>query len=81
MTVAVSRCSTAGAAATDAGRAVPERPARMDRWTAVGLLLLVAWAVPTFAFAPAPGWVHLLLTAGVFLVIYGAVARGTARGR
>jgi uncharacterized protein (DUF58 family) len=53
----------------------------MDRWTVVALLLLVAWAVATFAFAPAPGWVHLLLTAGVFLLIYGAVVRGTARGR
>lgn len=52
----------------------------MDRWTAAALLLLVAWAVATFGFAPAPGWVHLLLTAGVFLLIYGAVARGTRGG-
>ena len=53
----------------------------MDRWTVVALLLLVAWGAATFAFAPAPGWVHLLLTAGVFLLVYGAVVRGTARGR
>lgn len=51
----------------------------MDRWTAVALVLLVAWGVATFAFAAAPGWVHLLLTAGVFLLVYGAVVRGTRR--
>ena len=53
----------------------------MDRWTLIGLGLLVAWAVATFGFAPAPGWVHLLLTAGMFLVIYGVVVRGAARPR
>jgi hypothetical protein len=42
--------------------------------------MLVVWAVVTFAFAPAPGWVHALLTAGVFLVIYRVVVRGTAPG-
>ena len=51
----------------------------MDRWTAIALVLLVAWGVATFAFAPAPGAVHLLLTAGVFLLVYGAVARDTPR--
>lgn len=50
----------------------------MDRWTAVAVLMLVIWAAVTFALAPAPGWVHLLLTAGVFLLIYRAVVRGTA---
>lgn len=49
----------------------------MDRWTALAVGLLVAWAVATFGFAPAPGWVHLLLTAGVFLLVYGPVARAT----
>lgn len=49
----------------------------MDRWTALALLLLVVWAGVTFALAPAPGWVHLLLTAGVFLLIYRVVVRGT----
>jgi peptidoglycan/LPS O-acetylase OafA/YrhL len=42
----------------------------------VGLIMLVTWAVVTFAFS-GPGWVHLLLTLGVFLVIWGIVARGT----
>jgi uncharacterized membrane protein len=43
--------------------------------------LLIAWAVATFGFAPAPGWVHLLLTAGVFLLVYAAVVTGTSRAR
>ena len=40
----------------------------------LGLVMLVVWGVATFGYE-APGWVHLLLTAGVFLVIYGIVAR------
>lgn len=48
----------------------------MDLWTLVGLALLVAWAVATFA-STAPGWVHGLLTVGVFLVIWRMVVRGT----
>ena len=42
----------------------------------VALVMLAAWAVATFAY-DAPGWVHLLLTAGVFLLIYSIVVRGT----
>jgi hypothetical protein len=42
----------------------------------LALALLAVWAVLTFAFE-APGWVHLLLTVGVFLLIYGIVVRGT----
>ncbi len=53
----------------------------MDLWTAVAVLMLVVWAGVTFALAPAPGWVHGLLTAGVFLIIYRAVVRGTGPGR
>ena len=46
----------------------------------LGLVMLVAWGVATFAYE-APGWVHLLLTLGVFLVIYGIVTRGTPPAR
>lgn len=46
----------------------------------IGLVMLVAWGVATFVYE-APGWVHLLLTAGVFLVIYGIVVRGTPPAR
>src|SRR5690349_5553494 len=35
----------------------------------LGAVMLVGWAVWTFAFPPAPGWVHFFLTLGVFLVI------------
>lgn len=48
----------------------------MDIWTIVAVAMLVVWGVATFMFE-APGWIHLLLTAGVFLVIYRIVVRGT----
>lgn len=41
----------------------------------LGIIMLVAWGVATVMFE-APGWVHGLLTLGVFLVIWGIVARG-----
>lgn len=49
----------------------------MDLWIVVAVLMLLVWAVVTFAMAPAPGWIHALLTAGVFLIIYRVVVRGT----
>ena len=48
----------------------------MDLWIVAALVMLVVWGVATFSFT-APGWVHLLLTAGVFLLIWRIVARGT----
>ena len=42
----------------------------------LSLAMLAVWAGLTFSFE-APGWVHLLLTAGVFLLIYSIVVRGT----
>ena len=42
--------------------------------TAVAMLLV--WAVAALAF-DGPGWVHLLLTLGVTLLIYRVVLRGT----
>ena len=53
----------------------------MDLWTAAALVMLVVWGVATFPFAPAPGWVHLLLTAGVFILIWRIVARSTPTPR
>lgn len=38
--------------------------------------MLIAWAIATFMFE-APGWIHLLLSVGVFLIIYRIVVRGT----
>jgi hypothetical protein len=48
----------------------------MDLWIVVAVVLLVVWAVGTFAFA-APGAIHLLLTVGMFLLIWRIVVRGT----
>ena len=64
-------------AATPRDTNAPSSSARLA--LPVSLLMLVAWAVWTFAFDPAPGWVHLLLTFGVFGTIWGIVARADAR--
>ena len=48
----------------------------MDIGIIAAVGMLVVWAIGTFAFE-APGWLHLLLTVGVFLLIYRIVARGT----
>ena len=40
------------------------------------IAMLVVWAAGTFAFE-APGWIHLLLTLGVSLLIWRIVVRGT----
>lgn len=50
----------------------------MDLGIVAALALLVVWAVATFRFE-APGYVHLLLTAGVFLLIWRIVVRGSPR--
>ena len=51
----------------------------MDRFLAAGLAMLLLWGVLTVR-TEAPGWVHLLLTIGVFVVIWRLVARGTPDG-
>ena len=48
----------------------------MDLGILVGIGMLIVWGIGTFAFE-APGWNHLLLSVGVFLVIYRIVVRGT----
>ena len=48
----------------------------MDLGIIAAVLMLVFWAVGTVAFE-APGWLHILLTAGVFLLIHRIVVRGT----
>jgi hypothetical protein len=48
----------------------------MDGGILAAIALLVIWAVATFGYE-APGWIHLLLTAGVFLLIWRIVVRGT----
>ena len=46
----------------------------MDIGIIAGVGMLVVWAVGTFAFE-APGWIHLLLSVGVFLIIFRIVVR------
>ena len=48
----------------------------MDIWIAAAVVMLIVWGVATFALT-APGWVHMLLTAGVFVLIWRIVVRGT----
>jgi len=51
----------------------------MDPFTIAGVVMLLVWGGLTFT-TEAPGWVHLLLTAGVFLVIWRIVVRSTPSG-
>jgi hypothetical protein len=50
----------------------------MDLRMLGALALLLIWAVAALV-VEGPGWVHLLLTIGVSLLIYGVVARGSSR--
>jgi uncharacterized membrane protein len=55
----------------------------MDLGIIAALVMLAIWAFVTFA-TTAPGWIHILLTLGMFLLIYRIVVRGTRgvdRGR
>ena len=53
----------------------------MDIGIIAALAMLVAWAVGTFVFREPPGWLHALLTLGVFLLVWRIVARGTPAPR
>lgn len=48
----------------------------MDLGIIAAIVMLVIWAFVTFT-TTAPGWIHLLLTMGVFLLAYRIVVRGT----
>ena len=47
----------------------------MDLGIIAAIAMLIIWAVGTFMFE-APGYIHLLLTAGVFLLAWRIVVRG-----
>ena len=51
----------------------------MDIGIFAALAMLVVWAAGTFVFGPAPGWLHALLTFGVFLLVWRIVVRGSPR--
>ena len=50
----------------------------MDLGLVGAFAILVIWAIAALVLQ-GPGWVHLLLTIGVSLVIYRVVARGSSR--
>ena len=52
----------------------------MDLGIIAAIAMLVVWGVGTFAF-DAPGWIHGLLSFGVFLLIWRVVARGEKKGK
>ena len=55
----------------------------MDLGIIAAVAMLIVWAVVTFTTS-APGWIHILLTMGISLLIYRVVVRGTRgvdRGR
>ena len=48
----------------------------MDLGIVAALAMLIIWAVVT-SMISAPGWIHILLTMGMALLIYRIVVRGT----
>ncbi len=52
----------------------------MDFGLLAAVALLVIWAIGALVLQ-GPGWVHLLLTAGVSLLIYRIVTRGSTDSR
>ena len=50
----------------------------MDLRMLGALALLLAWAIGALVLE-GPGWIHLLLTIGVSLLVYSVVARGSSR--
>ena len=50
----------------------------MDLGILIGIALIIIWGIGALAF-DAPGWIHLLLTVGVFVVIWRIVVRGDRR--
>ena len=51
----------------------------MDLSLLAGIVMLVVWGGVTYT-TDGPGWIHLLLTGGVFLIIWRIVVRDTPSG-
>jgi threonine/homoserine/homoserine lactone efflux protein len=49
----------------------------MDLGILIAVAMLAVWGIAT-VFFEAPGWVHLLLTFGVFLLVWRIVAKNAA---
>ena len=52
----------------------------MDRYIIAAIVMLVVWAAVTLT-TDAPGATHLLLTGGVFLLIWRIVVKDTPDGK
>ena len=50
----------------------------MDIGIIAAIAMLAVWALGTFVYE-APGWIHLLLSAGLFVLMWRIVVRGTRR--
>jgi hypothetical protein len=48
----------------------------MDVGIIAAIAMLLVWGIGTVAF-DAPGWLHILLMGGLFLLIHRIVVRGT----
>ena len=48
----------------------------LDPWLIAGIAMLIIWVFAVLRL-DAPGWIHGLLTVGVFVVIWRIVVRGT----
>jgi hypothetical protein len=53
----------------------PSKKAYRAALIPAAIVMLVFWAIMTFAFE-GPGWAHIFLSLGVFLLIWGVVERG-----
>jgi uncharacterized membrane protein len=42
----------------------------MDIGIILSIAMLLVWGIATFAIGDAPGWLHLLLTVGLFLLFW-----------
>jgi hypothetical protein len=49
----------------------------MDIGIVGGIVMLIVWIIGVFN--DGPGWIHLLLTVGVFVIIWRIVVRGARR--
>ncbi len=52
----------------------------MDIGLVAAIIMLIVWAVGAFAL-DAPGWIHLLLTVGMFLLIWRIAVVTAGRSR
>ena len=52
----------------------------MDLGIITALVLIVIWAVVALGLS-GPGWIHLLLTVGVAMLIWRVVIKGTSTKR